>query len=126
MQTNRDPAKRITGIVTGRYAGAFRVLLIVDDHGVVVADGEAANRTQAELLANGYMDGFEASEGVPPELLAALLVDSQVLADLEFPAEMSAVNRELLRSGALGGLRLAAEGYWVNHSADAVRKSSLH
>ena len=119
---NRDPAKRITGFATGRYAGAYRVLLIVDDHGVVVADGEMPDRSQAELLANGYMDGLEGSEGIPPELLASLLVDAQMLADLEFPAEMSVVSRELLRHGALGGLRLAAQGYWVDHaSADSRR-----
>jgi hypothetical protein len=124
-QMNRDPAKRITGIATGRYAGAFRVLLIVDDQGLVLADGEAPDRTQAEMLANGYMDGFEGSEEIPPELLAGLVVDSQILADLEFPAEISLVNRELLRFGALGGLRLAAQGYWVDH-ATAGNRHSIH
>ena len=123
---NRDPAKRITGIATGRYAGTFRVLLILDDHGVVVADGEAADRTQAELLANGYMDGFDGSEGVPPDLLAELVIDPKILVDLQYPAEMSAVNRELLRCGALGGLRLAAQGYWVDHTASAAAERLLH
>src|SRR5262245_13135938 len=123
---NRDPSKRITRIATGRYAGMFRVLLILEDQGVVVADGEAADRGQAELLANGYMDGFEGSEGIPPELLATLVGDPQILADLEYPAELSTMNRELLRSGALGGLKLAAQGYWLDHEVDATVERLLH
>jgi hypothetical protein len=121
----RDPAKKITGVATGRHEGEIRVVLLIDNGLPLIIESTGLSQDQAELLAGAYFEGLQASEGLTAETIHALLDDPEAVAALESPTELNSVNRELFRRGALGGLRLAAAGYWVD-TEDSNVGATLH
>ena len=121
----RDPAKRITAFGIGVQNGEVRAVLLVNDADRLVIASNGLNHEQAELLCDGYVDGLRESAELPAHMIDAFLNDPGAIESLEVPLDRSPADRELFKRGAIGGLRLAAAGYWID-THDAAECRTLH
>ena len=110
----RDPDKRITAFGIAIHQGEVRPVLLVNGGGKLVIASEGLNHEQAELLCDGYVDGLRESADLPMRLIDAFLDDPEAIAALEVPLDSSVADKELFKQGAIGGLRLATAGYWLD------------
>jgi hypothetical protein len=121
----RDPAKRITAFGIGVLNGEVRAVLLVNDADPLVVVSNGLNHDQAELLCDGYVDGLRESAGLPVDMIEAFLNDPIAIAALEVPLDRNPADRELFKQGAIGGLRLAAAGYWID-TGEAAEPRTIH
>lgn len=119
---NRDPAKRITAFGIGVHEGEVRAVLLVNDAATLVVISKGLTHWQAELLCDGYVDGLRESADLSCDLIDTFLDDHEAVEALEVPMDMSPADRAVFKRGALGGLRLASMGYWldVDESAPTI------
>ena len=111
---HRDPDKRITAFGIAVHDGEVRPVLLVNDGIKLVIATKGLNHEQAELLCDGYVDGLRESADLPARLIDAFLDDPEAIEALEVPLETSAAAKDLFKQGAIGGLRLATAGYWLD------------
>src|SRR5262245_57222643 len=111
---HRDPKKRITDFGVGVHKGEVRAILLINHHAPLVIESRGLNQQQAELVVEGYVDGLRGSEQLPRRILITFLSDPTAMAALEVPLDISPADRELFKRGAIGGLGLAADGYWLD------------
>ncbi len=120
---NRDPAKRITAFGIGVHKGEVRAVLVVNDAQTLVVASNCLTHSQAELLCDGCVDGLRECADLPSHLIDAFLDDQNAVEHLEVPRDMSAEDQAVFKQGALGGLRLASMGYWLDVDKSA---STIH
>ena len=116
---NRDPDKRITAFGIAVHEGEVRPVLLVNDGARLVIASKGLSHEQAELLCDGYVDGLRESAELSVRLIDAFLEDPDAIASLDVPMDRSAADKELFKQGAIGGLRLATAGYWLDVHDDA-------
>jgi hypothetical protein len=95
---------------------------VVNDADALVVAGNGLTHSQAELLCDGYVNGLLESADLPSHLIDAFLEDQEAVERLKVPDDMSPADRAVFKRGALGGLRLASMGYWldVDESAHTI------
>src|SRR5262245_46887499 len=118
----RDPNKRITAFGIAVHEGEVRPVLLVNDGAKLVIASKGLTHEQAELLCDGYVDGLRESAELSVRLIDAFLEDPDAIESLEVPLDRGAADKELFKQGAIGGLRLATAGYWldVNEAAAGI------
>jgi hypothetical protein len=121
----RDPKKRITDVGIGIHQGEVKAILLVNHDAPLVIESRGLNPEQAELLLEGCVDGLRGSEQLPRRILTTFLSDPAAIAALEVPLDISPADRELFKRGAIGGLGLAADGYWLD-VAEPAQGRTLH
>ena len=121
----RDPDKRITAFGIGVHGGEVRAVLLVNDADPLVVVSNGLNHDQAELLCDGYVDALRESAGLPADMIDAVLNDPEAFAAPQVPLDKSPADRELFKQGAIGGLRLAAAGYWID-TGNAAEGRTIH
>jgi hypothetical protein len=121
----RDPSKKITAFCVGLHDGEVRPILLVNDIDRLVVASNGLSQEQAELLCDGYVDGLRESTELPVSLIAAFLDDAEAIAALEVPLDGDPAERELFKQGTIGGLRLAAAGYWID-VGEPVESRTIH
>ena len=112
---HRDPRKRITAFGVGIHQGNVCAVLVVNDaDALIIGSIGGLDHDQAELLCDGYIDGLRESSDIPAPMIDAFLADPDAMAALEVPLPLGPAERELFKQGAIGGLRLASAGYWMD------------
>ena len=110
-----DSHKRITGFgCVPHVEGGFKVALIINDEDTLTVESESLSDDQAELFADGYVDGLRASETLTADQIESFVDDPAAIAAMDVPPDVAAADRELFTRGAVGGLKLGAEGYWLD------------
>ena len=117
---DRDPAKRINAFGIAVHEGEVRAVLLINNRASLIIESNGLNHAQAELLCDGYVDGLRESADLPARMIEALLDDPDAIEALEVPLDGSPGDRELFKRGAIGGLRLATAGYWIDADDTAV------
>ena len=111
----RDPNTRITvGVGIGKHAAEVRPVLLVNGDDPLVIESTGLNELEAALLVDGYVDGLCAGEAMTQEMISSFLNDPPAIAGMDIAVGLSAAHQKLRERGVLGGLRLAAEGYWFD------------
>ncbi|HZM44853.1 MAG TPA: hypothetical protein VFC14_08485 [Burkholderiales bacterium] len=121
----RDPAKRITAFGIGIHRGEIRAVLLINDRDRLVVPSVGLNHEEAELLCDGFVDALRESTDLDASMIDAFLDDPEAIEALAVPLDASPAKRELFKQGAIGGLRLAADGYWLD-VYDASEPRTIH
>ena len=122
---NRDPAKRITAFGIAIHEGEVRAVLLINHRISLVIASKGLNHEQAELLCDGYVDGLRESADLTSTMIDAFLDDADAIESLEVPLDGSPADKELFKQGAIGGLRLATAGYWLDPD-DTTISPTIH
>ena len=122
---DRDPSKRITAFGIAIHEGEVRAVLLINNRASLVIESKGLTHEQAELLCDGYVDGLRESADLSARMIDALLDAPDVIAALDVPLDGSPADKELFKQGAIGGLRLATAGYWID-ADDIAASPTLH
>jgi hypothetical protein len=120
----RDPRKRVTAFGIGIHRGEVRAVLVLNDSDALIVGSNGMTHHQAEALCDGYVGGLRESANIPEPMILAFLDEAEALARLEVPIDVSPADRELFKQGAIGGLRLATDGYWID--VDIPEGTTIH
>src|SRR5262249_26203909 len=109
----------------GIHKGEIKAILLVNHDAPLVIESRGLSSQQAELVLEGCVDGLKGSERLPRRILITFLSDPTAIAALEVPLDISDADRELFKRGAIGGLGLGADGYWLD-VAEPAKGRTLH
>jgi len=122
----RDPRKRITGVGVGMHRGKFHLILLLSEDDRLIIASNGLNEEQARLVCDGFVDGLRESSGLTEDMLTTFLEDPRAIAALQIPGDMSLAERELFKRGALGGMSVAAAGFWLDDTERVGDSRVLH
>ena len=125
MPKRRDPSKQITAVAIDIRRGKVRPVLFVNGDTPLIIEHDGLTEAQAVLVIDGYVDGLRSGSDLDEELIEAFLEDPRAVHRLETPFAMSASDVDLFKLGALGGLSLAARGYWMDTTQTGAERT-LH
>ena len=115
----RDPSKEITAVGIGTHRGKVRPVLLVNGSEPLIVEHDGLTEAEAVVVIDGYVDGLRSGGGLKRDVIEAFLRDPLAVTVLETPFAMSISDVRLFRLGALGGLSLAAQGYWMATDSSA-------
>src|SRR5262245_18409438 len=110
----RDPRKRVTEITIDRHEAEVRVVLTCNSDESLVVGSKGLDEPKALLLADGYAEGLRACQRVKEDIVRAFLKDPKEQIAFDTPADLTPDDRQLFERGAMGGLKLGAQGYWTD------------
>ena len=103
----------------------MRPVLLVNGGAPLIVEHEGLTEAQAVLVIDGYVDGLRNGGDLSQAVIQALLRDPLAVTGMEAPCAMSTSDLRLFKLGALGGLSLAAHGYWMD-KAEVGEARTIH
>jgi hypothetical protein len=112
---DRDPAKRITAIGTSKLDDGSRVILKLGDDSLIVGT-DPLSPPDADLFCEGCVDGLRSGEHFSPEEICAVLNQGfeVTIMEVPLPADFTTRDRAFFNRGIAEGLKLAADGHWLD------------